>query len=92
MLTEKIEKLERVVSELIAELDRLEAENRSLSERVAVLQAAEEKSLAENKMLSDKLAALRRLEVSNKKMEKQQGMLRIKVQGLLDNLEKMDIP
>lgn len=92
MLTEKIEKLERVVAELIAELDRLEAENRSLSERVAVLQAAEEKSLAENKMLSDKLAALRRLEVSNKKMEKQQGMLRIKVQGLLDNLEKMDIP
>ncbi|UCD11789.1 MAG: hypothetical protein JSU88_01480 [Nitrospinaceae bacterium] len=92
MLTEKIEKLERVVGELIAELDRLEAENLSLSERVAVLQAAEEKSLAENKMLSDKLAALRRLEVSNKKMEKQQGMLRIKVQGLLDNLEKMDIP
>jgi predicted RNase H-like nuclease (RuvC/YqgF family) len=92
MPKERIEKLERVVGELLAEFDRLEAENRILSERVAVLEAEAEQAEAENQSLRQKLAVLRRLEVSNQKMEKQQGMIRIKVQSLLDNLEKMDIP
>jgi len=92
MPREKLDNLERLVGELIAEMDRLEAENRSLKGQVATLEGEGEKARAENRALQEKLAALKTLEASHHKLEKSQGMLRIKVQGLLDNLEKMDIP
>ncbi len=92
MPREKIENLERLVGELIAEMDRLEAENSGLHGQIATLEGEGGKARAENRALSEKLAALKTLEASHRKLEKSQGMLRIKVQGLLDNLEKMDIP
>jgi len=90
MPAEKVEKLEKILQQLVAEVHRLEAENSQLSGRVCALGKEKMSVQTGATAAQEKLRKLGSLERSTRKMEKQQSMIRLKVKSLLENLEKID--
>lgn len=90
MSVEKIEQLEELVSSAVQGLSRLHAENIRLGQRVRELEKEKGIALKENVKAKDSLEKLKQLEVSHRKLEKDRSAVRLKVQNVLQKVEKMD--
>ena len=90
MLTEKIKQLEELVYSALDCLDKLFLENLRLEQRVKELEKEKEASSKANERAKDSLEKLKQLEVSRRKLEKDNSAVRIKVKNVLQKIEKMD--
>lgn len=90
MNPEKLEKLSRLVTSLIAESSNLKSEVQCLGEIIQELEQEKRAVQDQNQNIISDLEKLNALEDSNKKMEEDHSMIRSKVQTILQNLEKMD--
>ena len=90
MSIEKIERLEELIALTLEMLDNLHAEKSSLEQRVRELEKEKKVALNENKEAKDSLEKLKQLKVSNRKLEKDRSVVRLKVQNALQQIEKMD--
>ena len=90
MSPEKLEKLLRLVTSLIGKSNHLKDEVRRLEEKVQELDKGKRAVLGQNQQFLSDLEKLNVLEDGNRKMKKDQSVIRSKVQTILQNLEKMD--
>ena len=90
MSTEKIKQLEELVSSVLQCLDDLYSENSRLEDRVQELAKEKETSSKENDRAKDSIEKVKQLEVSHRKLEIDNSVVRIKVKKILQNIEKMD--
>jgi len=90
MSTEKIKQLEELVSSVLQCLDNLYSESRRLEQRVQDLENGEKASSKENERAKESLEKMKQLEVSRRKLEKDNSAVRIKVKNVLRKIEKMD--
>ena len=90
MSTEKIKQLEELVYSALDGLDKLFLENLRLEQRVKELEKEKEASSNANERAKDSLEKLKQLEVSRRKLEKDNSAVRIKVKNVLQKIEKMD--
>ncbi len=87
---DKIEKLEELVASVVEGLNSLHTENIRLGQRVQELEKQKETALKENEKGKDSLEKLKQLEASHRKLEKDRSAVRLKVQNVLQKIEKMD--
>ncbi|HAK38164.1 MAG: hypothetical protein QF502_02565 [Nitrospinaceae bacterium] len=90
MSVDKIKKLEKLVASAVEGLNALQTENIRLEQRVQELKKEKETALKENAKDKDSLEKLKQLEVSHRKLEKDRSEVRLKVQNVLQKIEKMD--
>jgi len=90
MSVDKIKKLEKLVASAVEGLNALQTENIRLEQRVQELEKQKEIALKENAKDKDSLGKLKQLEVSHRKLEKDRSEVRLKVQNVLQKIEKMD--
>jgi predicted RNase H-like nuclease (RuvC/YqgF family) len=92
MVAKKLEKLESLVSTAVGELRNLRAENQRITKELSKL----EKKLGEvqdkNARVEIKLRKVPALEVSNRKLQDEKKKVRMKVETIMQELEKFDIP
>ena len=90
MSVDKIKKLEKLVASAVEGLNALQTENIRLEQRVQELEKQKETALKENEKGKDSLGKLKQLEASHRKLEKDRSEVRIKVQNVLQKIEKMN--
>ena len=90
MPAKKIKELEELVSSVLQSLDIFYSENLRLEQRVKELEKEKEASSNANERAKDSLEKLKQLEVSRRKLEKDNSAVRIKVKNVLQKIEKMD--
>ena len=90
MSSEKIERLEELVSLTLKVLADLHTEKTSLAKRVRELEKEKKIILKENEVAKNSLEKLRQMNVSHRKLEKDREVVRLKVRNALQKIEKMD--
>ena len=90
MSEKKIEHLEKWVAFTVEVLNELQAEKLSLEGRLRELEKEKELILKENEKSKGALEQLKQLRVSHRKLEKDRSTVRLKVQNVLQKIEKMD--
>ena len=86
-----IHQLEERVLALMGEFHRLRKENQRLSCQIAQLNREKEILIEEASLNQESLKRLSQLESLNRKNEKDNQAIRMKVQILLESLEKFDL-
>ncbi len=90
MKAEKIEKLSFLVTSIVEELHQLKTENQKLNERILELDQQYQAAHAVQEQAEKELGVLGNLRAMNQKMEKDQTLIRAKVQTILNDLKQMD--
>ena len=90
MSIKKIERLEKLVALTSEMLINLQAEKKTLEQRVRKLENENKAALKQNEEAEGSLEKLKQLKVSHRKLEKDRSTVRLKVQNALQKIEKMD--
>lgn len=90
MPLKRLEKLEELFSALAEETEALRAENQILKEEIKKLKTEIKNAASRENKIQPQLERLKDLERSHNKLESERAAVRLKVQNMLVDLEKID--
>jgi len=90
MSIEKIKRLEELVDLTSQALNNLQADKKTLKQRVQELEKEKKITLKTNESAKDALEKLKELKISHSKLQKDRSVVRLKVKNTLKKIEEMD--
>lgn len=90
MSLEQLEKLEELIASYVSETHKLQAGNHHLEREVERLKSEIRASASKHEAVEAKLQKLALLENEKHKVESDKNLIRTKVKGMLEDLEKIE--